>query len=852
MNIGPRPASIGRLARGRWRKAHLILFASTALALTLPRVAAADDAAPVVRNNFGGVGLLEMPSARMAPDGQFAVSASFIRDNQHYNVTFQALPWLEAAFRYSALEHFNIEYPVYYDRSFAVKVRLWDETDIFPSVAIGINDIIGTGVYSGEYIVASKSLGPFDATLGIGWNRLGTTNLFKNPLIHISSSFGERESLALAAPGSANGGSFFHGLYTSLFGGVVWHTPLDRLSLAVEYSSDTYVPERTVGGFTPRGQVNVGASYRALDNITLGLAWLYGTTVNGNIAIALDPGINPYPQHINDPPLPPAHIRTPAEQRQSLDALLQQRQRPANAGTLAFSASGLNALADALFAETSGITDISVRGRVLVLNVGAGDLRSLCANAAAMVARYNVDLEAVLTEAAGRSQRCAVQRRDSGTLVNATLIQNPGAMLALAPTAFLTIDASAPTGPAPQDAIQTIKADAAKQKIVIQAITFTDNEAIVYYSNVRYSHEDEAVKRLTRVLLDDVPANIEKFRMLPTLGGMVLAEFDVLRAPTERDIVQTGRYSLVENGNALIDAPLQNPVLAASERGTYPRYSWSVFPQFRQELFDPENPFAVQFLGGVQGLLELRPGLSAVGEAEVSVYDNFNTRREGGSALPHVRTEWTKFFTKGRNGIGQLELDYVTRLAPDVFAQARIGYLENMFAGVGGEVLWRPQNQRWAIGADIFGVQQRAFDRLLGLQNYKAVTGHVTLYYASPWYDLNFALRAGQYLAGDRGMTVQVTRRFSTGMEIGAFFSKTNVSAQQFGEGSFDKGFIIRIPLDWTMPASTQAILSTIIRPVQRDGGQALDGDATLYGYLQRTSTADVLAHAEDFAGDVQ
>ena len=128
-----------------------------------------------------------------------------------------------------------------------------------------------------------------------------------------------------------------------------------------------------------------------------------------------------------------------------------------------------------------------------------------------------------------------------------------------------------------------------------------------------------------------------------------------------------------------------------------------------------------------------------------------------------------------------------------------------MFAGAGGEILWRPQGARWALGADVYHVWQRDFDRLLGLQHYHKTTGHISLYYDSPWYDLNFGLRAGQYLAGDRGITFQVTRRFSTGVEIGAFFTKTNVSAQQFGEGSFDKGIIIRIPLGWIAPLETQS-----------------------------------------------
>jgi hypothetical protein len=161
-----------------------------------------------------------------------------------------------------------------------------------------------------------------------------------------------------------------------------------------------------------------------------------------------------------------------------------------------------------------------------------------------------------------------------------------------------------------------------------------------------------------------------------------------------------------------------------------------------------------------------------------------------------------------------------------------------MFAGGGGEVLWRPEGSRWAIGADLYEVWQRDFDRLFGLQNYHVMTGHVSLYYASPWYDINFALSAGQYLAGDRGATLEVTRRFSTGVEIGAFVTKTNVPAAQFGEGSFDKGIIIRIPLGWVAPIETQGEFDMDLRPVQRDGGQRLLGDATLYGETGRVMDA--------------
>ena len=106
---------------------------------------------------------------------------------------------------------------------------------------------------------------------------------------------------------------------------------------------------------------------------------------------------------------------------------------------------------------------------------------------------------------------------------------------------------------------------------------------------------------------------------------------------------------------------------------------------------------------------------------------------------------------------------------------------------------------------------------------------------------MNFQLRAGRYLADDWGVTFQMTWRYSTSVEIGAFLTKTNVSTQQFGEGSFEKGFIIRIPLGSIAPLESQNTLAMDLRPVQRDGGQSLNGDATLYEETRATSEGELL-----------
>ena len=96
-----------------------------------------------------------------------------------------------------------------------------------------------------------------------------------------------------------------------MFGGAVWHTPLDGLSLMVEYDSDSYAQEKAAGNFTPRSQVNYGLTYDVSDQARLGLDWLYGATLGGNFSLRLDPVHPQYPQKIEPPP-PPVTVRTPS------------------------------------------------------------------------------------------------------------------------------------------------------------------------------------------------------------------------------------------------------------------------------------------------------------------------------------------------------------------------------------------------------------------------------------------------------------------------------------------------------------------------------------------------------------
>ena len=816
----------GRRETGdRVRRLSTALMAGAAWLAFATMPAKAQDTQHTARNLFGSVGLIEMPTARMAPDGQLWAGASFFERNERFNLGFQVLPWLETSFRYSGLSHYDPDYPVYWDRSFAVKARLFEEKGPYPSLAVGVNDIVGTGIYGGEYLVASKQFGTVDATVGLGWGRLGTNGAFTNPLKLVSHSF--LNPRAFSTPGGTNFNALFHGPRTGLFGGLTWDTPLDGLALKAEYSSDSYALERSTGNFVVHNQFNVGVSYEIADSTILSVDYLYGRAVSGAISFQMNPVSDSFVQRAGPQP-PQPHIREPEEQRAAI-ALLSGRQQAMQPARIKSAA-----LVDALWNRSVAAENIAVNGRTLKLWVHDGNPDAACQAAARVLAAGYFAIDRLEVQRGAEQARCAV-----GPL-SGTLSQAPNDTDTGLPAQHSLLLASYP-GDRVTDtqALATIRKDVEAQDIHLETVAIKGPDLMVYYSNYRYFHEADALDRLARLLTNDAPPKIERFRLIAVQGGMPQREFTVLRTPAERSYDQNGTYDIAtESKNT--GAPMHNPVLEASSRNSFPRFSWAASPQFRQELFDPSNPFAVQFLGTVIGIAELLPGLSVQAEGEFNIYDNFNVLRPPSSVLPHVRSDFLKYFTQGKNGIGNLEADYRFRLSPDVFAAVRVGYLESMYAGVGGEVLWRPEGQRWALGADLYDVKQRAYDRLFGLNSYQTVTGHVSLYYASPWHGLNFAVHVGRYLAGDRGFTMEVTRRFETGVEIGAFFTKTNVPASVFGEGSFDKGILIRIPLNWMLPLNTQSQFNMDLRPVQRDGGQRLAGDAFLFEETRRTSEVEM------------
>lgn len=769
----------------------------------------------------------------MAPDGQLALTVGIVGNNRRINGSFQLLPWLEGSFRYSYVPDF-LNLKSYYDRSFGLKIRLFDETKYTPAISVGMRDILGSGIYASEYVVASKRWSDFDFTLGMGWGRLAQRASFANPLGQIFSSFKTRQSFLTA--GNLNFGQFFHGPNVGLFGGVIWKTPIDDLELLAEYSSDKYNDEKLYGGTSAHSPLNIGAAYTLFDTVTLTGGWFYGSTYGVTASLSLDPSIDVSASHLG-PSMPAASVRPPNQQIAALTSLIDQRKdRRGRFGQLPWvslpsaQVPAEAALSAALKSYTAGVRDVELQHTTLMVDANLASLREACALYSRIASQIDSNLRTI-----------AVSNFNAGDDVAICSVQ-ASELTRVRPSPS---DGSPPNeAPSPVLSERKIRTDLIKQGIDVEALSIDPSELWLYFTNAQYRNLTEAVHRISNVLTAAAPDDVEIFHLIDVQNGQPDRQFDIARSALERASVS--RASAREIGAAIhVDMPpLYNPLL--DRQASYPRFDWSIGPGLRESAFDPDNPLQIQLLTALDASLHLTSNFDLTARIEGNIYNNFNLSRPSDSLLPHVRSDVVQYYRHGINGVAALYGTYRSRLARDIFVEFKGGYLESMFAGAGGQILWRPDNERFTLGADLYEVWQRKFDRLYGLQPYHVMTGHVALYYESPWYGLNFNFYAGRYLAGDYGATFEVSRRFSTGVEIAAFATFTNVPFSKFGEGSFDKGIELRIPFEWGLPFYSASDYSFTLRSLTRDGGQRLDGDNSLYKDLRASSYGEVVDHIDD------
>jgi hypothetical protein len=649
-------------------------------------------------STYGTPGLIETPTARSMNDGELSFTTSVVGPTLRNTVAFQILPRISGSFRYTRIAGAQADGTPNFDRSFDIGFQLLDETDRRPAVALGLRDFLGTGLYSGEYLVATKQFGSkLEVTGGIGWGRFAGRDSFSNPLGFLNDGFKTRPTGTSGQGGQVEAGEWFRGP-ASIFGGIAYQLN-DQTTLFAEYSTDTYSADVAKGLVDISSPVNLGFQYRFKNGVDVKAFVVGGREIGAQLSYTFDPA---------------------------------KRANPGGSETSPRPVGSRNALA---IAEWN--------------NVG----------------------------------------KDAATDV--------------------------------------LSARLADQGLTLQGFEISQTRATVRIENGLWDVQAQAAGRAARAMATTLPPEVEELVVVFQDKGVPIS-----RIVTKRSDLEDLQYDY--DGAWLTYARAEIEDAADETRsgeisGTFPKFDYGLTPYLALSFFDPDKPVRAEIGAQLAATYRPAPGLTFSGKLRYPLAGNIgSSNRVSNSLIQPVRTNAVLYARESELEVNTLTAEYMFRPGKDLFGRVTGGYLEAMYGGISAEVLWYPIGSRLALGAEINYAKQRDFNMLFGFQDYGVVTGH-----ASAYYDLGNGflgqVDAGRYLAGDWGATFALDREFNNGFRVGAYFTLTDVSSTEFGEGSFDKGIRFEVPLPWLTGKPSQTILKQDIKPITRDGGARLNVENRLH-----------------------
>ena len=368
----------------------------------------------------------------------------------------------------------------------------------------------------------------------------------------------------------------------------------------------------------------------------------------------------------------------------------------------------------------------------------------------------------------------------------------------------------------------------------IHNLEFINNTVNITIKNTKFRSTAQAVGRvastLQRFTSDDIKfANISLYSLNLQISAYHVNLEKIAREQFAPPLTKGGKPSII----AIDTEP--STVQDIKEK----RFEWGIGPYITHRLFNPDLPLSMETGIELQTGYQFGYGLKISSAIRKSLLTNLtDNNRRSNSVLPRVHSDWPLYDFAGQNGhIHSLSFSYIKNIAPGLYGRAHAGLLEPFFAGIGGEILYKPAQSSFGIGLDVHHVRKRDYDMKFDLLNYETTVGHISLYYdAGRIFDLE--LNAGRYLAGDWGATATISREFGSGWQVGGYATLTDVPFDTFGEGSFDKAIFVSIPIDWFTSSPTQAQRKLTLRPITRDGGANLASARALNQYTKRAHDA--------------
>lgn len=749
-------------------------------------------------SSFGGVGLIEMRNARFSEDGQLAVGVGHLAGTQNYYTTWQATPWLETTLRFS--DHNSPNDGI--DKAIDIKFRLLKEAKYRPSIAVGLQDILGDGILGGEYIVASKKVSNFDISLGFGFGNLANRSKLYNITRVFDDSFRERD---YNNPGSENFrfGDYFSGEKMGFFWGVEYNTPIEGLTAKVEYSTFDKSKIAEFANYKSKTAFNVGANYKANNWLEVGVGLHHGNQIGIHLT-AKQNLHRPKKLDIADVP--------------EVDAIrIRELKNRATSVSDYKDSSDPDVIFDRLARMGYRVTEISVNDGDINLTLlnGEGPLAGKMEVLGAVLQSYdtaslkfpNAVIHASRTDQAGRE-----------------------AIDAFTDSSFFAFEQINGSQHSKDEALRRKIFDMLRLKELSPSAVHLDQDEVIVEKNVGpFIDISKNIGRTARVLTNHAPDSVERFKVISKERGLPVSEVSVLR----KDFEKSAEFNSSPE-EILTNAVIEEPNTTIINNGRYeqfPNFEYGALPDVQTHFgSDKDDHFKGDLNIKIFGRVNITSNLQVNAEIKQHVIGNLDTIAPSiNPNVEHVRSDVGLYAAQGTTSIQRLTVEHIVSPAKSLYTRLTAGHLEAMYSGVSGEILYQPYEGEFAAGLDVNVVKQRDYNQLFDMRTYETVTGHLSLYYINEKYDITTKVSFGRYLAKDWGSTFDISRQFNNGIQIGAWATYTNMSDGDFGRGNFDKGLYISVPFDFFWYRQSREKARIRFKRLGKNGGQKIEPGTDLY-----------------------
>ncbi|CAK0741270.1 putative Exopolysaccharide biosynthesis protein YbjH [Azospirillaceae bacterium] len=719
---------------------------------------------------FGGAGLLETPSARFRPEGAMSAGNAIIGSlYRHYGIAAYPGAGLEIVLRATSRPATK-EWIFPVESGVDVKVDLASESSWRPALALGARDLTG-GRFASEYLVASKRYYDLDLTLGIGWGRVGEAGDAPNPLALANATTGEQFTSGRIRRdrGQSSGGG-----PRDWFGG----------NAIGFFGGVVWTPIPEFSAIAEVSRERLIADRREWWKLGRGLPGRGEGNLN-------DPGL---PLNIGAAWRPWPWLELGAGFFHGQDVMAKLTLTPTFAN--------YETPAPPLTARQTPPPPVHRRAE------GDGPRRHV--GQRSMDAFTAVEVPAKAVRAASRAVKPMSRSAVESVLDNVRAFwdgknyRNDGVG---------SLDPPAGT-PARRTAIVWLDLPGPEAEI---------------------AETGRLTGRAARVLANQAPDAVRELTVTTSSRGLNGVAVSVIR----NDVAQAAsghgspeeiwRHARILPPGEIESAPHNGPDHIAAESG------WRLWPTFRFEnsLFETSKPNVARgvvdisyedalsehwvFGAGLRGRL-----INATSELDANLRPA-SRRAVRSDVYDYARSPWA------------LEHLYLSRqFNPGAAWHARIagGAFEEMFSGIGGELLYRPWTSHWAFGVEAYQTWKRMPYKRHNLQlmmdsDSETTTGFLSAYYESYNSATTGALHLGRYLGKDFGMTLEIGHWFENGVRLGADLTWSHDGEASLWHGResrthFQPGVRLVFPLDnfWSLPRASHAVVET--RPLGRDIGQRL------------------------------